>query len=140
TFRAWLKGQGVDYKRVHFVEAGFPLHADLLRGGSLDAVVTGEPYMSRITDSGLGHILAYHTTFLPDDRPTIMYAARRDWAAQNAGSVRAFREAVREGAQFARQPANDARVRAAIGRFVKLPPEVLAKMPIVRPNAALRPD
>lgn len=140
TFRAWLKGQGVDHRRVQFVEAGFPLHADLLRGGSIDAVVTGEPFMTRITDSGIGHIVAYHTTFLPDDRPTSIYAARRDWAAQNADSVRAFREAVREGAQFVRQPANDARVRAAVARFVKLPPEVLATLPIVRPNAELRPD
>lgn len=140
TCRAWLKGEGVDHRRVQFVEAGFPLHADLLRGGSLDAVVTGEPYLSRIVDSGLGQVVAYHTTFLPDDRPTILHAARRDWATQNADRVRAFREAVREGAQFVRQPANDARVRAAIGQFVKLPPEVLAKMPIVQPNAVLRND
>jgi NitT/TauT family transport system substrate-binding protein len=140
TCRAWLKGEGVDYRQVQFVEAGFPLHADLLRGGSLDAVVTGEPYLSRIRDSGLGHVVAYHTTFLPDDRPTVLYAARRDWATQNAERVRAFRDAVREGAQFVRQPANDARVRDAIGRFVKLPPEVMATVPIVRSNAALRND
>jgi NitT/TauT family transport system substrate-binding protein len=37
TFRAWLKSQGVDYKKVNFVEASFPQHGDLLRGGSVDA-------------------------------------------------------------------------------------------------------
>ena len=43
TFRAWLKNQGVDYKKVNFVEAAFPQHGDMLRGGSLDAVVTADP-------------------------------------------------------------------------------------------------
>ena len=36
TFRAWLKDSGVDYRKVNFVEAAFPQHADLLRGGSVD--------------------------------------------------------------------------------------------------------
>ena len=32
TFRAWLKDNKVDYKKVNFVEASFPQHGDLLRG------------------------------------------------------------------------------------------------------------
>ena len=35
TFRGWLKTQGVDFKTVNFVEASFPQHGDLLRGGSV---------------------------------------------------------------------------------------------------------
>ena len=56
TFRAWLKQNGVDYKKVTFIEASFPQHADLLRGGSIDAVVTADPFMSRITESGAGYV------------------------------------------------------------------------------------
>jgi len=56
TFRAWLKDQGVDYRKVSFVEASFPQHGDLLRGGSVDAVVTADPFMNRITDSGAGYV------------------------------------------------------------------------------------
>lgn len=134
TFRGWLKSQGVDYKKVNFVEAAFPQHGDLLRGGSLDAVVTADPFMSRITDSGAGYVASYYSTFLPDGQPTIVHAARRDWVEKNPAAARGFREAVVEAAAFMQQPKNDAAVRAAIGKHIKLPPEVLAKMQISPPG------
>ncbi len=134
TFRAWLKQNGVDYRKVNFVEASFPQHGDLLRGGSIDAVVTADPFMSRITDSGAGYVASYYSTFLPDGNPTIIYTAKRDWAQKNAAAVKAFREAVVEGAAFIQNPKNNDKVRAAIGKFIKLPPEVLAKIQISPPG------
>ncbi|MEI7786226.1 MAG: ABC transporter substrate-binding protein [Betaproteobacteria bacterium] len=134
TFRAWLKQNGVDYRKVNFVEASFPQHGDLLRGGSIDAVVTADPFMSRITDSGAGYVASYYSTFLPDGNPTIIYTAKRDWAQKNAATVKAFREAVVEGAAFIQNPKNNDKVRAAIGKFIKLPPEVLAKIQISPPG------
>ena len=44
TFRQWLKVNGIDAKQVTFIEAPFPQHADLLRGGAVDAVVSGGPF------------------------------------------------------------------------------------------------
>ena len=134
TFRGWLKQSGVDYSKVTFIEAAFPQHGDLLRGGSLDAVVTADPFMSRITDSGAGYVASYYSTFLPDGQPTILYTARRDWVAKNAAVAKAFREAVVEAAAFMAKPANDAKVRAHIGKYIKLPPEVLAKAQISPPS------
>lgn len=134
TFRAWLKQAGVDHTRVSFIEAAFPQHGDLLRGGSLDAVVTADPFMSRITETGAGYVASYYSTFLPEGQPTIVYAARRDWVAKNPAAARAFREAVQEAATFMARPGNEARVRAAIGKYIKLPPEVLAKAQISPPT------
>ncbi|MBX3643059.1 MAG: ABC transporter substrate-binding protein [Rubrivivax sp.] len=134
TFRAWLKANGVDYKKVNFVEAPFPQHGDLLRGGSIDAVVTADPFMARITDSGAGYVVSYYSTFLPEGNPTIVYAATRAWAKANAGAAKAFRESIVDGANFLKDPKNDAAVRAAIGKFIKLPPEVLAKAQISPPG------
>ncbi|HMO45085.1 MAG TPA: ABC transporter substrate-binding protein [Rubrivivax sp.] len=134
TFRAWLKANGVDYKRVNFVEAPFPQHGDLLRGGSIDAVVTADPFMARITDSGAGYVVSYYSTFLPEGNPTIVYAATRAWAKANAGAVKGFRDAIVAGADFIKEPKNDAAVRTAIGKFIKLPPEVLAKAQISPPG------
>lgn len=134
TFRGWLKQSGVDYGQVQFIEASFPQHGDLLRGGSLDAVVTADPFMSRITDSGVGYVASYYSTFLPDGQPTIVHVARRDWVARHPAQARAFREAIQEAAAFMVRPANDARVRAAIGKYIKLPPEVLAKVQISPPT------
>ena len=134
TFRAWLKSQGVDYKKVNFVEAAFPQHGDLLRGGSVDAVVSADPFMSRITDSGVGYVASYYSTFLPEGQPTIIHTARRDWVEKNAAAARAFREALQEAAAFMANPKNNDKVRAAIGKYIKLPPEVIAKVQISPPG------
>lgn len=133
TFRAWLKSQAVDYNKVNFIEAAFPQHADLLRGGSIDAVVTADPFMSRILQSGVGYVVSYYTTFLPEGMPSILYTARRDWATKNAAAVKAFREAIVEAAAFINNPKNNARVREHIGKYIKLPPEVLASIQISPP-------
>lgn len=134
TFRAWLKQNGVDYKKVNFVEASFPQHGDLLRGGSLDAVVTADPFMSRIIDSGAGYVVSYYSTFLEAGNLTIIYVAKRDWAQANAAQVKLFQESVQDAAAFIVQPKNDAAVRTAIGKYIKLLPEILAKTQISPPG------
>ena len=139
SFRQWLKVNGVDYKKVTFVEASFPQHADLIRGGSLDAVVTGGPFMQRIIDSGTGYIAAYYTTFLPEGQPTIVHAARREWAQKNPAAAKAFREGVVEGAAWMKNPANNVRLREHIGKYIKLPPAVLATMQISPPGPVITP-
>ena len=137
TIRAWLKQSGVDYRKVTFVEAAFPQHADLLRGGSIDAVVTADPFMSRIIDSGAGYVASYYATFLADGNHTIFFAAKREWTQKNPAAAKAFREAVQDGAAFMQQPKNDAKVRAAIGKYIKLPPELLAKVQISPPGPSV---
>ena len=137
TFRAWLKSQGVDYRKVNFVEAAFPQHGDLLRGGSVDAVVSADPFMSRITDSGVGYVASYYSTFLPEGQPTIIHTARRDWVEKNPAAARAFREALQEAAAFMANPKNNDKVRAAIGKYIKLPPEVLATIQINPPSPTI---
>ena len=134
TFRAWLKQSGVDYKKVTFIEASFPQHADLLRGGSIDAVVTADPFMSRITESGAGYVASYYSTFLADGNHTIYHAAKREWAQKNPVAAKAFRESVQEAAAFMQQAKNSDKVRTAIGKYIKLPPEVIAKMQISPPG------
>jgi NitT/TauT family transport system substrate-binding protein len=132
-FRAWLKQNGVDYTKVNFIEAAFPQHGDLLRGGSVDAVVTADPFMARILASGVGYVASYYSTFLADGMPTILYTARRDWAQKNAAAVKSFREAIADAAVFLKNPKNKERVQAHVGKFIKLPPEVLAAMQISPP-------
>jgi len=125
-FRAWLKTQGVDYDKVNFIEAAFPQHGDLLRGGSLDAVVTVDPFMARIVANSIGYVASYYSTFLPDGLPTIVFVARREWVQRYPAAARGFQAAIAEAATFLNQPKNAARVREHIGRYIKLPPEILA--------------
>ncbi len=132
-FRAWLKNQGVDYSKVNFIEAAFPQHGDLLRGGSLDAVVTADPFMGRILSSGVGYVASYYSTFLPEGMPTLVYVARRDWVQKNMAAAKAFQAAIAEAAVFRNNPNNADKVRAHIGKYIKLPPEVLATTQIGPP-------
>ncbi|HEY8905524.1 MAG TPA: ABC transporter substrate-binding protein [Rhodoferax sp.] len=137
TFRQWLKNNGVDYRQVTFIEAPFPQHADLIKGGSIDAVVTAGPFMARILASGTGYVASYYTTFLPEGLPTVVHVAKRDWAKANPVAVRGFVQAVQEGAAFMQQPKNDAKVRAALGKYLRLPAPVAATMQISPPGAVV---
>jgi NitT/TauT family transport system substrate-binding protein len=133
-FRAWLKQQGVDHSKVNFIEAAFPQHGDLLRGGSLDGVVTADPFMTRILGAGTGYVVAYHTTFLPEGLPTLLFVASREWVDQHLAAAKAFRDAIVEAAAFVADPGNKAKVRAHVGKYIKLPPEVLATIQISPPG------
>jgi NitT/TauT family transport system substrate-binding protein len=134
TFRAWLMANGVDFRKLNYVEASFPQHGDLLRAGTLDAVVTVEPFLSRIVDSGVGYVASYYTDHLPPGQQKLLHVAKRDWVQKNLPAARAFRESVVESAAFMKRPENDAAVRAAIGKYIKLPPPVLAKIAISTPD------
>ena len=90
--------------------------------------------MARILDSGTGYVASYYTTFLPEGLPTIVHVARRDWVKANPAAVKGFVQAVQEGAAFMLQPKNDARVRAALGKYLRLPPPAVAKMQISPPG------
>lgn len=134
TFRHWLKLNKVHPGAVQFVEAPFPQHADLVRGGSIDAVVTAGPFMARILGSGAGYVAAYYTTFMPEGYPTIVHVARRDWVEANGPAVAGFRAAIQEAATFMGQEKNEPRVREVLGKYLKLPPPVAAKMQISPPG------
>lgn len=134
TFRQWLKINGVDYRKVNFIEAPFPQHADLIRGGSIDAVVTAGPFMARILDANTGYVASFYTTFMPDGQPTIVHVAKREWVKANPAAARGFAQAIQEGAAFIAQPKNDAKVRDYLTKYLKVPAAAAAKMQISPPG------
>lgn len=137
AFRKWLRQNGVDDTQVKFVEAAFPQHNDLLRGGSVDGVVTVDPFMNRITSSGTGHLVSHYLSELPEGMPTLVFVTRRDWAEANPEQVKAFQEAIAQSAEFVADPANDKAVREQLGKYIKLPPPVLATMEINPPSPTI---
>jgi NitT/TauT family transport system substrate-binding protein len=127
-FRKWLLENGVDLKKVTFVEAAFPQHLDILKGGTLDAIVTGEPTVTRIVSTGTGKIVSHFNDNLKGDMPVIIYSATRDWATKNPDAVKAFREAIAEATEFVNKPENAEATRVVVGKFIQLPPPVLAAL------------
>lgn len=134
-FRQWLIEKGVDPKKVDFVEVGFPTMADVLKGGTVEAVVTAEPVMSRILGGGVGTVVAHFLADLPEGQPAIFYAASKTWADKNPKAIEAFRAAIREGATIVN--ADPEAGRAAVSRFTKIPMEVMKNIKLSRSDAGL---
>jgi NitT/TauT family transport system substrate-binding protein len=116
-FVKWLVEKGVDPKGVNFVEVTFPTMADIIKSGGVDAVLTAEPFVTRMTNAGLGSIGARYAAELNRTEPIIFYAASRDWAEKNPDVIRKFRAAIAEAAPIV----NDDREKSAasIAKFTK---------------------
>lgn len=127
-FSKWLIDNGVDIKKVTFVEVGFPQHLDVLKGGTVDAIVTGEPFTSRIAQAGVGKVVTHFTDNLTNDMPIIVYSATRAYAEANKDAMKKFAEAIAESTEAVNNPANADEVRAVIGRFIPMPAPVLATL------------
>ena len=124
--RQWVMEGGVDPKSVQFVEGTFPTMGDMLKGGTVDAVILGEPFLSRATGAGFAKVAAKYLTVMPEGESVILYAADRRWAVANPNAVAAFRAGIAEGAKIA--AADPEKVRAAVGKFLKMPPQAAASI------------
>ena len=82
-FQQWLISAGVDPTTVNFVEVPFPQMADVLKQGSVDAVVSVEPFGSRITSSGAGVAGPDFTSVMPDGLPILVFVANNEWIASH---------------------------------------------------------
>ena len=74
----------------------------------------------------VGKMTTNFAEVLTGELPIIVYSATRKWAMANPQVVKAFREGVAEGTVVANR--RDKSVRDAIGKFIPLPPPVLASM------------
>jgi NitT/TauT family transport system substrate-binding protein len=130
-FRKWLMEKGVDPKGVNFVEVTFPTMNDVLKSGTVDAVLTAEPFVARMTAAGTGYVGARYASELARTEPIIFYAASREWADKNPDAVKKFREAIAEAAVIVNSDRDKA--SAAISKFTKQPLELVKLNP---PNHA----
>jgi NitT/TauT family transport system substrate-binding protein len=124
--RHWLAQQGIDPKSVNFVEAVFPVHADMLRSGQIDAVISVDPFATTILSRGDGVLLADLMSIFPEGNPNQMYVTTRDYATKNPSVVTNFRAAINEAAAFI--AANPDKTRQDIGKVLKLPPPAISNL------------
>ncbi|MBF2714140.1 ABC transporter substrate-binding protein [Agrobacterium vitis] len=132
--RAWLSQKGIDVKKVKIVEATFPTQLDQIKAGTLDAAISSIPFMTNIINSGVGEILALLPAELPDNLPLNLYVTKREWAQNNSELLAAFRKSMKEG--VSKGQADPTQLRASIGKYLKLTPEVLANfgLPTLSPE------
>lgn len=137
-FVKWLVEKGVDPRSVKFVEVTFPTMADIIKSGGVDAVLTAEPFVTRMTNAGLGSVGARYGAELGRTDPIIFYAAARDWAEKNVATVKKFREAIAESAAIVNSDREKA--SASIARFTKQPLELVKATPPNQSEPNLKPE
>jgi NitT/TauT family transport system substrate-binding protein len=137
-FVKWLVEKGVDPKSVNFVEVTFPTMADIIKSGGVDAVLTAEPFVTRMLNAGLGSVGARYGADLARTEPIIFYAASRDWAEKNSDTIQKFREAIAEAAVIVNTDRDKA--SAAISKFTKQPLELVKATPPNQSEPVLKPE
>lgn len=137
-FVKWLVEKGVDPKKVNFVEVTFPTMLDTVKSGSVDAVLTGEPFVTRMLNAGVGQVGVRYAADLNRTEPVIFYATSRDWAQKNAETLKKFRAAVAEGAKIVNEDREKASV--AISKFTKQPIELVKLNPPNYSEPELKPE
>jgi NitT/TauT family transport system substrate-binding protein len=120
-FVDWLKKAGVDARQVAMVETPFPQMNEILKSGSVEAVVAAEPFQSRIIKAGTGTMVANFVQI--EGLPIVVFAGARDWVGKNAQAAKAYREGMAEGMAWVMANQDEAREIAA--RNLKLPLEIV---------------
>src|SRR5712672_3332773 len=137
-FVTWLVENGIDPKTVNFVEVTFPTMADIIKSGGVDVVLTAEPFVTRMTNAGLGSVGARYAVELARTDPIIFYAASREWAEKNTATVKKFREAIAEAARIVNTDRDKA--SASISKFTKQPIELVKATPPNKSEPVLKPE
>jgi NitT/TauT family transport system substrate-binding protein len=137
-FVKWLVEKGVDPKSVNFVEVTFPTMSDIIKSGGVDAVLTGEPFVTRMTNAGLGTVGARYGAELARTEPIIFYAAARDWAEKNPDTIKKFRAAIAEAADIVNTDRDKA--SASISKFTKQPIDLVNATVPNRSEPALKAE
>ena len=137
-FVKWLVEKGVDPKAVNFVEVTFPTMADIIKSGGVDAVLTAEPFVTRMTNAGIGTVGVRYAAELARTEPIIFYAAARDWAESNLDTVKKFRDAIAEAAPVVNSDREKA--SASIAKFTKQPLELVKANPPNQSEPALKAE
>jgi len=123
----WLRDNGADPAKVHFIEVGMPQMADLLRSGQIDAATPVEPVTTRLLSGGAGKLVSYYTDGLPAGISPYVLMIGGSYAATHPETVAAFRAALDDG--LAWYQAHPAEADAIIVKYLRLSPEVVKASP-----------
>ena len=124
-FRDWLIKKGVDPSKITYVEVPFPQGADVLKGGSIDALVTGEPMLGRIVRSKIGAVVDYYTQVEPDGLPATIVVGTRKWAQANPDAVKGFQKGYAEAVKVVQTDV--AKAKVDLKKHLPFPPVVIDK-------------
>jgi len=123
----WLEKQGVDPKKVEFLEIPFPQMADALFQNRLDAAWAVEPFLTFMVKSGKGRIMAYPYQDNMPGMDITGYVAKESWLKANGDVARRFKRAVERATDYLNKAPKEER-DGWVSKFTGMKPEVAAAM------------
>jgi len=99
----WLYDHKVTSDQYTLVEVVFPRQHDMLKSAQIDAVITIEPFRSKMLSDGTGFKIADYVGEVNPDLVAVVWLSRSDWAAANPKAVQAFRKAYAEAIDWCRK-------------------------------------
>jgi NitT/TauT family transport system substrate-binding protein len=136
--RQWLKQNQIDPKSITIIEVPIPSTADVLKSGSIDGIVAGQPSLGRAVELSNGYVAFNFMKDLPENLPYTGFVSTREWASKNGDTVRNFQAAVVEAAAFAK--ANPAKTQEYVAKYTKLPLEVVKRIELPECNPVASQD
>jgi NitT/TauT family transport system substrate-binding protein len=136
-YREWLREQGVDSKKITFVEVPFPSMRDLLRSGRVDVIIIPDPLLSQVVSAGIGYVVSYFFGELPEGAMQMINASTRAWAEKNPGVVAGYQRAIAEANAFI--VANPDAAKDIIAKYLNLPEAVVRSSELPRFVTTLDP-
>lgn len=133
-----LRQHGIDPKQVHYLEAGYPNHFDMLRTRQVDAVASTEPFTTQIIQSGIADVISWHYAEAFPGGPLSASFAKRAYITQNRDVIERFNRAMKAAVDY--MMADQNRGRKLIVDFTGLDPAVVEKMVYSRYNYDVVPD
>lgn len=135
---AAIKKDGGDPAKVNLLELG--IGPQLLQGlevGNVDAIVGGEPTMSRATAAG-NEVMFYPMVEGMPGLPQGGYFATEAYAKSNADALRKFTAAINEASEYARE--NPEEIRALLPEFLSIDQETAQKVRLPRWDTTFKPE
>lgn len=137
-FTHWLTQNGADASKIRFVEIPFPQGGDVLKQGTVDAVVTVGPFTDRIIGAKIGHMGPRFTAELPEGLPIIGFIATNNWIGSHAETVERFRAAMTEASAEVAKDQDAAKDDS--NKFLNMPPQLMAQIRLPAYSAAMKPE
>ena len=123
----WLEKQGVDPKKVEFLEIPFPQMPDALFQKRLDAVWAVEPFLTFMMKSGKARVLALPYQDTMPGMDITGYVAKESWLKANADVARRFKRVIERATDYLNKAPKQER-DSWVSKFTGMKPEVAAAM------------
>jgi NitT/TauT family transport system substrate-binding protein len=112
--KLWLDDQGVDSGDVKFVEMPYPEQLAAVLAGQIEAAFLPEPFLTQGTAAGLKTVGYPFRLGVDGVTPLAGFVADETWAAENAGAIDRFRDAMAEAVEEGFATENRAKLVDAI--------------------------